>query len=292
MIKSMTGYGGAKGEKNAIAVTVEMKSVNNRYLDVSVRLPRSCLFAEDAVRAAVAGHITRGKVDVFVTVDTSAAEEVVVRLDEALASAYLKAVRETAETYGLDGSISALQLARMPDVMIQEKSDTDRQVVSEAIGAVLEQALEDFDAMRAREGQKLAEDIGGKLDGLEAMVAQVEARSPQTVAEYRSKLLARMREVLADASVDESRILQEAAIYADKVAVDEEMVRLKSHIAQFRHLLAAGSPAGRKLDFLIQEMNREANTTGSKCADADIAKTVIDMKAELEKIREQIQNME
>ena len=292
MIKSMTGYGGAKGEKNAIAVTVEMKSVNNRYLDVSVRLPRSCLFAEDAVRAAVAEHITRGKVDVFVTVDTSAAEEVVVRLDESLASAYLKAVRETAETYGLDGSISALQLARMPDVMLQEKSDTDRQAVSEAIGTVLEQALEDFDAMRAREGQKLAEDIGGKLDGLEAMVAQVEARSPQTVAEYRSKLLARMREVLADASVDESRILQEAAIYADKVAVDEEMVRLKSHIAQFRHLLAAGSPAGRKLDFLIQEMNREANTTGSKCADADIAKTVIDMKAELEKIREQIQNME
>ena len=292
MIKSMTGYGGAKGEKNAIAVTVEMKSVNNRYLDVSVRLPRSCLFAEDAVRTAVAGHIARGKVDVFVTVDSSAADQVAVHVDEALASAYLKAVRDAAETYGLDGTISAMQLMRLPDVMTQEKSDADRDAVFEAIGAVLDEALADFDAMRAREGQKLAEDIAGKLDGIAAMVDAVQARSPQTVEEYRARLLARMQEVLADTAVDEGRILQEAAIYADKVAVDEEMVRLKSHIAQFRHLLEAGSPVGRKLDFLIQEMNREANTTGSKCSDGEIARIVIDMKAELEKIREQIQNME
>ncbi len=292
MIKSMTGYGGAKGEQNAIAVTAELKSVNNRYLDVSVRLPKSCLFAEEAVRSAVAEHISRGKVDVFITVDTSAAVKTVVRVDDDLAAAYLQAVHTAAATYGLDAGISALQLVRMPDVMVQEKSDADREAVTGALTAVLAEALADFDAMREREGERLAQNIEAKLKGLEAMVSKVEERSPQTVAEYREKLLGRMREVLADSTVDESRILQEAAIYADKVAVDEETVRLRSHIAQFRHLLAAGSPAGRKLDFMVQEMNREANTTGSKCADGDIARTVIDMKAELEKIREQIQNIE
>ena len=292
MIKSMTGYGGAKGELDAIAVTAELKSVNNRYLDVSVRLPKSCLFAEEAVRAAVAEKISRGKVDVFITVDTSKAEQAVIRVNENLAEAYLRAVRGTAEKYGLDGEVSALNLVRFPEVLSTEKTDTDRDAVSRAIGAVLGQALEEFDGMRVREGRKLAEDISGKLDALEKLVSAVEARSPQTVAEYREKLLGRMREVLADTAVDEGRILQEAAIYADKVAVDEETVRLRSHIAQFRQMLAAGSPAGRKLDFLTQEMNREANTTGSKCADSAIAKTVIDMKAELEKIREQIQNIE
>ncbi len=292
MIKSMTGYGGAKGEVNAIGVTAELKSVNNRYLDVSVRLPKSCLFAEEAVRSAVAGVISRGKVDVFLTVDTSQAEEAVIRVNENLAGAYLKAVRDTAERYGLDADVSALSLVRFPEVLSTEKTDTDRDALSGAILQVLSQALEGFDAMRAREGRKLEEDISGKLDTLEAMVAAVEKRSPETVAEYREKLLGRMRDVLADTSIEEGRILQEAAIYADKVAVDEEMVRLKSHIAQFRHLLAEGSPVGRKLDFLTQEMNREANTTGSKCADSAIAKTVIDMKAELEKIREQIQNIE
>ena len=292
MIKSMTGYGGAKGEVKSIAVTAELKSVNNRYLDVSVRLPKSCLFAEEAVRTAVAGVISRGKVDVFITVDTSQAEQAVIRVNDNLASAYLKAVRDTADKYGLDGDISALSLVRFPEVLSADKTDADRDVLVEAITAVLTQALAEFDAMRAREGRKLAEDIGGKLTNLESMVTAVEKRSPETVAEYREKLLARMREVLADAAVDEGRILQEAAIYADKVAVDEETVRLRSHIAQFRMLLEGGSPVGRKLDFLTQEMNREANTTGSKCADSDIARTVIDMKAELEKIREQIQNIE
>ncbi len=292
MIKSMTGYGGAKGEVKSITVTAELKSVNNRYLDVSVRLPKSCLFAEEAVRTAVAGTISRGKVDVFITVDTSQAEQAVIRVNDNLAAAYLKAVRDTADKYGLDGDISALSLVRFPEVLSADKTDADRDVLVEAITAVLGQALTEFDAMRAREGRKLAEDIGGKLENLEAMVAAVEKRSPETVAEYREKLLGRMQEVLADANVDESRILQEAAIYADKVAVDEETVRLRSHIAQFRMLLEGGSPVGRKLDFLTQEMNREANTTGSKCADSDIARTVIDMKAELEKIREQIQNIE
>ena len=292
MIKSMTGYRGAKGEHNAIGVTAELKSVNNRYLDVSVRLPRNCLFAEEAVRSAVAGVISRGKVDVFITVDTSQAEEAVIRVNDNLAAAYLKAVRDTAVKYYLNADVSALNLVRFPDVLSTEKTDADKDALTQAILSVLSEALEGFDAMRQREGRKLAEDIAGKLDTLEGMVTAVEQRSPETVAEYREKLLGRMKEVLGDASIDESRILQEAAIYADKVAVDEETVRLRSHIAQFRHLLAEGSPVGRKLDFLTQEMNREVNTTGSKCADSAIAKTVIDMKAELEKIREQIQNIE
>lgn len=292
MIMSMTGYGGAKGEKNAIAVSAELKSVNNRYLDVSVRLPKSCLFAEEMVRAAVQKHISRGKVDVFITVDTSRAEEVNITINEPLAEAYVRAARQVAETYALKDDLTALSLLRFPEVISTEKSDTDRDAVSEAIGNFLELALAEYDAMRAREGNKLCQDLLEKLQSLEEKVSFVEARSPETVKEYREKLFNRMQEVLGEAGVDESRILQEAAIYADKVAVDEEAVRLRSHIAQFRNMLEGGSPVGRKLDFLVQEMNREINTTGSKCSDKQIAETVIAMKAELEKIREQIQNIE
>ncbi|MCC8356743.1 MAG: YicC family protein [Oscillospiraceae bacterium] len=292
MIESMTGYGGAKGEVDSIAVSTELKSVNNRYLDVSVRLPKSCFFAEEAVRAAVAEHISRGKVDVFISVDTSAAQEVSIQVNQPLAAAYVKAVEGLAEQYGLPAELSAFSLSRFPEVLTTDKSDTDQDSVSKAIISVLAEALEGFDVMRAREGAKLCEDLSQKLDRLEEMVTAVEQRSPETVTEYREKLLARMQEVLADAAVDEARILQEAAIYADKVAVDEETVRLRSHIAQFRLLLEGGSPVGRKLDFLIQEMNREVNTTGSKCVASTIVKTVIDMKAELEKMREQIQNIE
>lgn len=292
MINSMTGYGGAKGEVDSIAVSAELKSVNNRYLDVSVRLPKSCLFAEEAVRTAVGEHISRGKVDVFISVDASAAQEVSIQVNQPLAAAYVKAVESLAEQYDLPSELSALSLSRFPEILTAEKSDTDQDSISKAILLVLTQALEGFDAMRAREGAKLHEDLTQKLDRLEDMVSTVERRSPETVTEYREKLLSRMQEVLADAAVDEARILQEAAIYADKVAVDEETVRLRSHIAQFRLLLEGESPVGRKMDFLIQEMNREVNTTGSKCVDSTIAKTVIDMKAELEKMREQIQNIE
>lgn len=292
MINSMTGYGGAKGEVDSIAVSAELKSVNNRYLDVSVRLPKSCLFAEEAVRTAVGEHISRGKVDVFISVDASAAQEVSIQVNQPLAAAYVKAVESLAEQYDLPSELSALSLSRFPEILTAEKSDTDQDSISKAILLVLTQALEGFDAMRAREGAKLHEDLTQKLDRLEDMVSTVERRSPETVTEYREKLLSRMQEALADAAVDEARILQEAAIYADKVAVDEETVRLRSHIAQFRLLLEGESPVGRKMDFLIQEMNREVNTTGSKCVDSTIAKTVIDMKAELEKMREQIQNIE
>ena len=292
MIMSMTGYGGAKGEVNAITVSAELKSVNNRYLDVSVRLPKSCMFAEEAVRSAVQNHISRGKVDVFITVDTSRAEEVTIAVNEPLAEAYVRAVRQVAQKYELKDDLTALSLLRFPEVISTEKSDTDRDAVTEAISQMLEKALAEYDTMRSREGAKLCQDLLSKLEDLEKKVSFVEMRSPETVREYREKLLARMRDVLGEAGVEEARILQEAAIYADKIAVDEETVRLRSHIAQFRQMLEGGSPVGRKLDFLVQEMNREINTTGSKCADKDIAETVIAMKAELEKIREQIQNIE
>jgi uncharacterized protein (TIGR00255 family) len=292
MIKSMTGYGGAKGEVNAIIVSAELKSVNNRHLDTSVRLPKSCLFAEEAVRNAVSASISRGKVDVFISVDTSHADSVSIQVNEPLAEAYVRAARAVAEQYELVNDMTAMSLLRLPEVISTQHEDSDRDMVAQAIGEILSQALAEFDAMRSREGDKLRQDILGKLDTIEEMVGQVERRSPETVKEYREKLLARMQEVLGEAGVDEARILQEAAIYADRVAVDEETVRLRSHIAQFRLMLEGGSPVGRKLDFLVQEMNREINTTGSKCVDSDIAKTVIAMKAELEKIREQIQNIE
>lgn len=292
MIYSMTGYGGAKGELDSIAVSAELKSVNNRFLDVSVRLPKSYLFAEEAIRTAVAAKVSRGKVDVFVSVDSSAADTVTIKVNQPLAEAYVTAVKTLSEQYALHNDLSALSLARFPEVLSTSREDADRDTVTKAILSVLEQALDDYNAMRAREGDKLRIDLLSKLDNIERMVAVVEERSPQTVAEYRQKLTDKMQEVLASAAVDEARILQEAAIYADRVAVDEETVRMRSHLAQFRQMLADGSPIGRKLDFLIQEMNREANTTGSKCADSQIAKVVIDMKAEIEKIREQVQNIE
>lgn len=292
MIYSMTGYGGAKGEYEGISVSAELKSVNNRYLDVNVRLPKSCLFAEEAIRNAVAGHISRGKLDVFIGVDSSDADSVSIQVNEALAEAYIQAVRSIAEKYELKDELSALSVARFPEVMSARKEDADRDAITQAILTVLEQALNDYDAMRQREGEKLSADILKKLENIESMVSVIEARSPQTVEEYRQKLMDKMKEILGDSGVEEARILQEAAIYADKISVDEETVRMGSHISQFRQLLSHGSPVGRKLDFLIQEMNREANTTGSKCSDSRIAKIVIDIKAEIEKIREQVQNIE
>ncbi len=292
MIKSMTGYGGAKGEVQSIIVSAELKSVNNRHLDLSVRLPKSCLFAEEVVRAAVKDHISRGKVDIFISVDTSHADEITIALNEPLAAAYVKAAQDVFDKYGVTNDMTAATLLRLPEVLSTERADTDKDAVLEAIRTVLGVALAQFDEMRAREGDKLDGDIRQKLDNIERLVSWVEDRSPETVKEYREKLMARMQEVLGEAGVDEARILQEAAIYADKIAVDEETVRLRSHITQFRLMLEGGSPVGRQLDFLLQEMNREVNTTGSKCSDSEIANTVIAMKAELEKIREQIQNIE
>ena len=292
MIKSMTGYGSAKGSCDGLEISVELKSVNNRYLDCSVRMPRSFLFAEEIVKSRVQEHISRGKVDVFVTVDSAASEDVVVKVNDGLAAGYIDAVRSISEKFGLDGAISALAVSRMSDVLSVEKKDADADAVSAAIGEITEQALKEFDAMRCREGQKLCDDIAGRLVTVETYVSAVEQRSPETVSEYRERLYRKMCEVLQSTTVDEQRILMEAGIYADKVAVDEETVRLRSHVAQMRSMLETGSPIGRKMDFLIQEFNRESNTIGSKCNDSSITKDVIELKSEIEKIREQIQNIE
>ena len=292
MIRSMTGYGSAKGSCEGLEITVELKSVNNRYLDCSVRLPRAFLFAEDAVKSRVQGHISRGKVDVFVTVDSTGADDTAVRVDLPLAKGYAAAISEIADALGLENDLSALAVGRFPDVLTVEKKQADRDAISAALAEISESALREYDAMREREGEKLAGDIAGRLDTIEALVSRVEERSPETVSQYRERLYKKMSEVLESANIDEQRILLEAGIFADKIAVDEETVRLRSHIEQMRGMLSTGSPIGRKMDFLIQEFNRESNTIGSKCSDSAISKIVIELKSEIEKIREQIQNIE
>ncbi len=292
MINSMTGYGGAKAEIDGITVSIELKSINNRYLDVSVRLPRNYLFAEEQIKGAVSSQITRGKIDVYVAIDSLGSDSVEVIVNRSLAKSYIDAVTSIGEEFGLPCNLDAIGVGRFNEVLSVEKKELDRSTVAGCIAQALEGALTEFGDMRAREGGKLAEDIASRLDSIERLVSEVEERSPQTVAEYRRKLTAKLTEVLENRAIDEQRILTEAAIFADKVCVDEETVRLRSHISQMREMLSFGSPIGRKMDFLIQEFNREANTIGSKCSDASISKVVVDIKSEIEKIREQIQNIE
>lgn len=289
---SMTGYGSAKGSVEGQEITVELKSVNNRYLDCSVRLPRNFLFAEDTVKQAVSAGVSRGKVDVFVSAQASQDSGTVVSVNEELARGYRDAVARIAETLGLESGINAFSLARFPDVLTVERRELDKDKAAAALSEITEKAVEEFNAMREREGERLRRDMLGKLETIEGLVSVVEERSPQTVKEYRERLEARLRDILADRSLDEQRVITEAAIFADRTAVDEETVRLRSHIAQFRTMLEEGSPIGRKMDFLVQEFNRESNTIGSKCSDASLAKVVVDLKSEIEKIREQLQNVE
>ena len=292
MIKSMTGYGRAVGVFADKQITVELRSVNNRYLDCGVKLPRLYSFCEDAVKQAVKQSVTRGKVDVFVTVNLTQSSDVKIGLNRPVLEGYLAAMRTMAEDYPVRDDLSVSALSRLPDVFTVEKAEQDEDELKAQLLGVLAEALTGYDAMRRTEGEALARDLSAKADAILEKVAFVEARSPQSVAEYREKLLAKMREVLDSTTVDEARILTEAAIFADKVAVDEETVRLRSHLDQLRAMLRAQEPIGRKLDFLMQEINRETNTIGSKCSDLEIARVVVDVKAELEKIREQIQNIE
>ena len=292
MVKSMTGYGRHESVLHGRTLVIELKSVNNRYLDCNVRLPRVYICAEDGVQRRVKAAISRGKVDVYVNIENNTEEAVSVPLNQPVAAGYMEALRTMADTFGLESNVSIDLLAKFPDVFKVDKVPEDLEELTADIHAVTEEALRDFDAMRSREGEKLEADLLGRLVTLENFTHQVEQRSPQTVADYRARLTAKLQEVLADRQLDESRVLTEAAIFADKVAVDEETVRLHSHIAQFREMLAGGSPIGRKLDFLIQEMNRETNTIGSKCNNLEISTIVVNMKAEIEKIREQVQNIE
>ena len=292
MIKSMTGYGNATGASGKLGLTVELRSVNNRFLDCNVRIPRVYTAAEDAIKAMVQSRISRGKVDVYVTIDASAADDVTIRINESLAGAYVDAFQHLFDKYGVTNDLTASSLARFSDVLVVEKKETDTDQLTKDICAVLAQALDSFDSMRIAEGARLRDDILSRADEIERLTALAEARSPQTVAEYRARLEQRMREVLESTTIDEARILTEAAIFADRVAVNEEIVRLKSHLVQLRTFMESSEPIGRKLDFLVQEFNREANTLGSKGNDLEMARIVVDLKAEIEKIREQIQNIE
>ena len=294
MVKSMTGYGRGDRSFEGLQMTVELRSVNNRYLDCTVKMPRAYIFAEDAIKAKVQSAVGRGKVDVFVTMVHSGGDDMVVTVNEGLAKSYLDALKRLYELG--DGRVkknfSAAELARFPDVLTVEKQEEDLELVKERLLAVLELAIDDFNSMREREGERLAADILNRAETFETLLGEVEELSPRTVADYRARLEGKMREVLQNTQIAEGRLLTEAAIFADKVAVDEETVRLHSHLGQLRELLAAGGAVGRKLDFLIQEFNREANTIGSKCSDLEVTRRVVDMKAEIEKIREQVQNLE
>ena len=292
MIKSMTGYGRAVQTVNGREFTVEIRSVNNRYLDCSVRLPRMLSFAEDAVKQAVKQSVSRGKVDVYISLHAEGANEVQVSLNEGVVEGYIAAMRSMAERYGVIDDISAAALARLPEVFVLDKPQVDEEQLMADMMGVVNDALEAYDTMRATEGQALDKDLRSRGETILALVAQVEEGNGQTVIDYRTRLENKLKEVLANTNIDESRILTEAAIFADKVAVDEETVRLRSHLEQMNTMLTAGGAIGRKLDFLLQEMNREANTIGSKCTDVRLARIVVDIKAELEKIREQTQNIE
>lgn len=292
MIRSMTGYGRAKETIHNRDITIELRSVNNRFLDCTVKIPRVYTFCEDVVRAQVQKAITRGKVDVFITIQSVGAEATTVTVNRDLAAGYVRALHGLAEEYGLRDDISVMGVARFPDVLTVSKAEEDMESLSADICTVLQQAIAGYNAMREAEGARLCEDIVGRLATIEALTGTIEERSPDTVAEYRERLSAKMKEVLQSTTIEESRILMEAAIYSDKVAVDEETVRLHSHVAQYREILALDEPIGRKLDFLTQELNRESNTIGSKCQDVAITRLVVELKSEIEKIREQIQNIE
>ena len=292
MVKSMTGYGRAVETVNGREFTVELRSVNNRYLDCTVKLPRSLTFGEDSVKQAVKATITRGKVDVYISVRSESVADVQVTLNEAMVEGYLVAMQKMVSQYGIRDDVSVSVLSRMPEVFTVERGQVDEEQLLSDLMGVVRLALQNYDAMRTTEGAAMEKDLRSRGDTILGLVSQVEAGSSQTVADYRTRLENKLKEVLANTAIDESRILTEAAIFADKVAVDEETVRLRSHLQQMNTMLTTGGPIGRKLDFLLQEMNREANTIGSKCSDVALARIVVEIKAELEKIREQTQNIE
>ena len=288
----MTGYGRAVETIDGREITAELRSVNNRYLDCTVKMPRLYAFAEDSVKTHVKSAISRGKVDVFIAVNVMEDMQMRISVNHPVLEGYLSAMRSIASDYGVRDDISVTALSRLPDVFVVEKAEEDEEKLTQDILSVVDKALEKFTAMRTTEGAALEADLRGRAATILTLVEKVEQRSPVTLAEYRARLTEKMQEVLGQTNIDEGRILQEAAIYADKIAVDEETVRLRSHLNQLETMLTNGGAIGRKLDFLLQELNREANTIGSKGNDLEQARTVVEIKAELEKIREQTQNIE
>ena len=292
MVSSMTGYGKCTEILNGREITVEIKSVNHRFFEFSSRIPRAYGFLEEKIKSFVQSKVSRGKIEVLVSVINVETADTVISVNEAVAKGYIDALRTLCEPLGVDDDIRLSTVSRFPDVFTVTRADTDEEILWNDVKSVAETAVEAFVEMRRIEGQNLKTDLLSRLVNIEELVSKVEERSPQRVAEYRERLYKKISEVLENHSIDESRIITEVAIFSDKVAVDEETVRLRSHIGQFREILEYDGPVGKKLDFLIQEFNREANTIGSKSQDAEGAKYVVEIKSEIEKIREQIQNVE
>ncbi|MBQ6267461.1 MAG: YicC family protein [Clostridia bacterium] len=292
MIKSMTGYGRAQQLVDGMNITVELKSVNHRYFEFSSKLPRSYGFLDEALKTFFMGKLTRGKLECYVQIETVEEADTLVSVNHPLVKSYLAAYRELSESYGIENDIKVSDLVKVADVLTLRKAQADEVRIRAAVMTVAEAALAGFIDMREREGARLKADVLDRLATIGETVAYIEARSPETVKEYNEKLIARLQELLADTHIEEQRILTEAAIFADKIAVAEETVRLRSHIAQMQSFLDSDEAVGKKMDFLVQEMNRETNTIGSKAQDVAIARKVVAMKAEIEKIREQIQNIE
>jgi uncharacterized protein (TIGR00255 family) len=292
MIRSMTGFGRERMVLGGRDILVEIRSVNNRYNELSIRLSRAYLYLEEPLKKLVQEYISRGKAEVSVTITNISAPDTTIAVNTAVAKGYVDALRKANEELGLMDDLSLSRITHFQDIFTVVKAADDEDQMWNDVKTVAEAALKKFVSMRENEGARMKEDVLGRLDAIEQMVGIIEEKAPETVTAYRERLFAKLSEVLADTAVDEQRILTEAAIYAEKIATDEETVRLRSHIAEFRTILEKEDIVGRKLDFLVQEMNREANTTGSKAQNIDITKTVIGIKSEIEKIREQIQNIE
>lgn len=292
MLKSMTGYGRVKVENAYREILVEVRSVNHRYLDLNIKVPRIYGFLEDAVKKAASAVLARGKVDLYVSVRAKEGSDMKITPNMPVIDGYMAALQAVAQRYGMEQSVTPQQLLQMPDALAVDKEEADAEVLTAEVLDVLQQALAEHSAMRDREGKKLCEDIAYRADLIRGYVDFVEQRSPVSVEEYRQRIAVRMEEILDGSELAQQRILNEAAIFADKVSVTEEIVRLRSHLGQLATMLQSPVAVGRKLDFLVQELNRETNTIGSKANDYEIAKVVVEMKAEIEKIREQIQNLE
>ena len=292
MIRSMTGYGRFEGVIEGRNVIFEIKSVNHRFFELQCRTPRGCGFIEETIKALVSQNVTRGKIDVYVSIEADDGLAAEVTINQSLAAGYVKALQQLRDSYDLADDISVSSVASYNDIFTVRKAPENEEKLCAVTAQAGQKAVADFLAMREKEGAKLREDVLSRCDRIISIVEKIEARSPEIVAEYRERLYARLSEILGETTIDPQRILTEAAIFADKTAVDEETVRLRSHIDQLRTMLSGNEPVGRKIDFIVQEMNREANTIGSKVNDAALAHKVVDIKAEIEKIREQIQNIE
>lgn len=292
MLKSMTGYGRRETVTEGKKIMTEIKSVNHRYADYNIKVPRHLGFLEDKIRKHVSQYITRGKVDIYLNVENYDTADKEITLNKPLAKNYIEVLHSLRDEFGLTDDITVSTVARNTEIFQTERVEEDEEKLWDSVRGVMDEALSDFISMREREGERIQKDLCERIEYMNSLVDKVDKRSPDTVQEYSDRLYAKIKEVLEGREIDEARILTEVAIYADKVAVNEETVRLKSHFAEFDEIISSGEPAGRRLDFLIQEINREVNTIGSKASDIEIAKTVVTLKGEIEKLREQIQNIE